>query len=50
VKLDSLYPGYGLAQHKGYGTAEHLEALQRLGPCPIHRRTFEPVRGRLFSL
>ncbi len=50
VKFDSLYPGYGLAQHKGYGTAEHLEALHRLGPCPIHRKTFEPVRGRLFSL
>ena len=47
VKLDGQYPGYGLAQHKGYGTPEHLEALQRLGPCPIHRKTFEPVRGRL---
>jgi len=50
VELDGEYPGYGLAQHKGYGTAEHLEALQRLGPCPIHRKTFEPVKGRLFSL
>lgn len=50
VKLDSLYPGYGLAQHKGYGTAGHMEALQRLGPCPIHRKTFEPLKGRLFSL
>ena len=48
VKLDSQFPGYGLAQHKGYGTREHLEALQRLGPCPIHRKTFEPVRDRLF--
>jgi len=47
VELDGQYPGYGLAQHKGYGTPEHLEALQRLGPCPIHRKTFEPVRGRL---
>ncbi len=48
VELDSQYPGYGLAQHKGYGTPGHLEALLKLGPCPIHRKTFEPVRGRLF--
>lgn len=47
VELDSQFPGYGLAQHKGYGTPEHLEALQRLGPCPIHRKTFMPVRDRL---
>jgi len=50
VELDSQFPGYGLAQHKGYGTPEHLEALQRLGPCPLHRKTFMPVRGRLFQL
>jgi ribonuclease HII len=49
VELDGQFPGYGLAQHKGYGTREHLEALRKLGPCPIHRKTFEPVRGRLFS-
>ena len=48
VELDGQFPGYGLAQHKGYGTREHLEALLRLGPCPIHRKTFEPVRDRLF--
>ena len=48
VELDSQFPGYGLAQHKGYGTPEHLEALQKLGPCPIHRKTFMPVRDRLF--
>jgi ribonuclease HII len=47
VELDGQFPGYGLAQHKGYGTPEHLEALQRLGPCPIHRKTFEPIKGRL---
>jgi len=47
VELDNQFPGYGLAQHKGYGTPEHLEALQRLGPCPIHRKTFMPVRDRL---
>lgn len=42
-ELDRLYPGYGLAQHKGYGTPAHLQALQSLGPCPIHRRSFRPV-------
>jgi ribonuclease HII len=41
---DSIYPRYGLARHKGYGTAEHLAALQELGPTPQHRVTFEPVR------
>jgi len=45
VQLDSQYPGYGLAKHKGYGTPEHLETLQRLGPCLLHRRTFAPVRA-----
>jgi ribonuclease HII len=42
--LDLVYPGYGLAGHKGYPTPLHLEALQRLGPTPIHRRSFAPVR------
>lgn len=41
--LDKTYPGYGLARHKGYPTPFHLQALQELGPCPIHRRTFRPV-------
>ncbi len=41
--LDGEYPGYGLARHKGYGTREHLEALRRLGPTPLHRRTFRGV-------
>jgi ribonuclease HII len=40
---EALYPGYGLARHKGYGTAEHRAALRRLGPCPIHRGTFRPI-------
>ncbi len=44
VEFDRVYPGYGFAEHKGYGTAGHLEALRRLGPCPIHRRSFAPVR------
>lgn len=47
VELDALYPGYGIAGHKGYPTAVHLEALRRLGPTPIHRRSFGPVRDLL---
>ena len=43
--LDVLHPGYGFAQHKGYSTPEHFEALQRLGPCPQHRRSFAPVQA-----
>ncbi len=39
-EMDRLYPGYGFAGHKGYGTKAHYEAIARLGPCPIHRRTF----------
>lgn len=42
-ELDLRYPGYGFAQHKGYGTPSHLRALQHLGPCAQHRRTFAPV-------
>ena len=43
VELDRVYPAYGFARHKGYGTAEHLAALAALGPCPAHRRSFAPV-------
>jgi ribonuclease HII len=43
-ELDRLYPGYGFAEHKGYGTPQHLAAIQALGPCPIHRRSFAPFR------
>lgn len=39
-EYDTLYPEYGFARNKGYGTKEHIEALKRLGPCPIHRRSF----------
>lgn len=46
-ELDTTYPGYGFARHKGYPTAEHFEALTRLGACPIHRRSFGPVRQAL---
>jgi ribonuclease HII len=41
--LDREYPAYGFKQHKGYGTPDHLEALNRHGPCAIHRRSFQPV-------
>jgi len=47
LALDSHYPGYGFAANKGYGTPQHLEALQRLGPTPIHRRSFAPVSNEL---
>jgi ribonuclease HII len=41
--LDRIYPGYGFARNRGYGTAEHIKALGELGPCACHRRTFRPV-------
>ncbi len=44
-EYDALYPEYGFGHHKGYGTAEHIEALKKYGPSPIHRLTFEPVRS-----
>lgn len=47
IELDAVHPGYGFAQHKGYPTPEHLAALERLGPCAIHRRGFAPVRRLL---
>ncbi|MEI7938409.1 MAG: ribonuclease HII [Verrucomicrobiota bacterium] len=43
-EFDQLYPGYGFAEHKGYGTPQHLAAIQSLGPCAIHRRSFAPFR------
>lgn len=47
VVLDAVYPQYGFAQHKGYGTAAHLAALREFGATPIHRRSFAPVRSAL---
>jgi ribonuclease HII len=44
VELDKEYPGYGMSRHKGYGTKEHLDSLTRLGPCSIHRRSFQPIK------
>ncbi len=59
VELDARHPGYGFALHKGYPVASHVEALRRLGPCEVHRKSFAPVRevlgggaaaqGRLFE-
>jgi ribonuclease HII len=43
-EYDQLYPQYGLAQHKGYSTPEHLAALRRHGPSPLHRYSYAPVR------
>jgi len=44
VEFDKAYPGYGFADHKGYATPQHYAAISRLGPCPIHRRSFAPFR------
>jgi ribonuclease HII len=49
AELAVLYPAYGLENHKGYGTPEHARALTLHGPCPIHRRTFKPIRERSFA-
>ena len=46
-ELDAAHPNYGFAVHKGYPTPLHLDALQRFGPCPAHRRSFAPVRAAL---
>ncbi len=45
LAADAEFPQYGFARHKGYGTPEHLEALRRYGPCPLHRRSYAPVRA-----
>ncbi len=46
-EMDRIYPLYGFARHKGYGTKEHIRLLNRLGPSPIHRRSFAPLRNAL---
>ncbi|KKL24766.1 hypothetical protein LCGC14_2412050 [marine sediment metagenome] len=46
-KMARMFTGYGFETNVGYGTPRHLEALRRLGPCPVHRRSFEPLRGML---
>jgi len=49
IELDGTYPAYGFGRNKGYGTAEHLAALARHGPCPVHRRSFAPVAQSRFG-
>ena len=48
LEMDRKYPGYGFARHKGYPTREHVRALSEIGPCPIHRRSFAPVKRSIF--
>jgi len=50
AKLDMVFPQYGLAKNKGYGTRDHLNALLRFGPCPEHRKTYQPVKDCLLPL
>ena len=50
IMLDALYPQYGFAQHKGYGTPQHLQALRSHGPCAIHRMSFAPCAQRELDL
>lgn len=50
LELESAFPGYGFAGHKGYPTRAHMEALARLGPCPHHRRSYAPVRRALAAM
>ena len=49
-EMDTVFPGYGFAKHKGYGTQQHLDAIKKLKPCPIHRRSFAGVREHVFDL
>ena len=44
IEADTRYPGYGFAQHKGYATELHRGQIAKLGPCPIHRRSFSPIK------
>lgn len=50
IEADRIHPGYGWATNKGYGSAAHLTALKRLGPTPLHRRSFAPVRAACENL
>lgn len=50
IDMDAQHPGYDFARHKGYGTPQHLAALKQHGPCPIHRRSFLPVRQAELAL
>ena len=46
IQLDQEFPAYGFAQHKGYGTKQHLAAIEHFGACPLHRRSFEPIKSQ----
>jgi ribonuclease HII len=48
-EYETQFPGYGFAKHKGYGTKIHCDALSKLGPCPIHRTTFAPIRESMVA-
>jgi ribonuclease HII len=50
VEAEGSFPGYGFSRHKGYGTRQHLAALNAQGPCPLHRRSFAPVRQGMLDL
>jgi ribonuclease HII len=50
IELDRHYPSYGFASHKGYSTPQHHDALDRHGPCPLHRQSFAPVRQMAFAI
>lgn len=50
LEFDRQFPGYGFAEHKGYGTPQHLAAVAKLGPCPIHRRSFAPLKPKQSEL
>jgi len=47
-EMDQKWPNYGFKQHKGYGTSKHLEAIEKWGPCPIHRKTFDPIKRYIY--
>lgn len=50
VELDGQHPGYGFADHKGYGTAVHAAAVKKMGPCPIHRMSYEPLKASTLAV
>ncbi|MGH8023934.1 MAG: ribonuclease HII [Limisphaerales bacterium] len=50
LELDQQFPGYGFADHKGYSTPQHFVALEKLGPCAIHRKSFAPIKPRELEL
>jgi len=50
VELDQRFPGYGFARHKGYGTRQHRTALAEIGPCPVHRYSFRPIKNTVYGI